>query len=812
MILDYAEINMTHLPQVGGKNASLGEMITELTPLGIKVPRGFAVVADAYRQFLQENNLDHKIYSLLADVNPEKIAALKKTSAKIRKLIINGKFSKQITQQINTAYRQLNLGSQQSVAVRSSATAEDLPASSFAGQQETYLNISGINNILTAVKLVYASLFTERAISYRIHHGFNHSEVAISAGIQQMIRSDLATSGVAFTIDTESGFDQVVFITAAYGLGETIVQGIVNPDEFYVHKPTFKAGKAAIISRKLGSKQVKMIYHSAPNTVKKVNKANKITATTKIIKVAATARQQFCLTDEEILILAKQALIIEEHYGKPMDIEWAKDGKDQQIYITQARPETVKSRLTANANAKAEHYIEKYHLVEKSTPILSGRSIGEKIGQGVARKIANIKQMEQLKDQEVLVADMTDPDWEPIMKRSAAIVTNRGGRTCHAAIVARELGIPAVVGCGNATELIASGKQVTVSCADGETGYVYPGLIKYQVNKTDIKSLPKLPVKLCMNLANPDQAFAQQALPNDGIGLARLELIIGNAIGIHPNAILNFANLTAKLRKAILQRTSAYATPLEFYLEKLTEGIATISAAFYPKPVIVRFSDFKSNEYSNLLGGAEFEPHEENPMLGYRGAARYVAGFFKECFALECAAIKRVRDIKGLTNTHVMFPFVRTVAEAEQLVVLAKKHGLSRGQHATVETTHDHTLKFYMMCEIPSNALLAEQFLQHFDGYSIGSNDLTQLTLGVDRDSELVANLFDERNAAVKNLLQQIISTCKKLNKYVGICGQGPSDHLDFAQWLMEQGIDAISLTPDTIVNTWLALGRKSLR
>ncbi len=779
--LNFNEINMSHLPAVGGKNASLGEMLTKLSTLGIRVPKGFAIVSDAYRTFLQSNKIDDKIYAALKNIDGNDIVKLKAASDYCQQLILNGQFSTLFKSEVEKTHQQLNLNNGQSVAVRSSATAEDLPDASFAGQQDTFLNISGIDNILMAVKRVYASLFTQRAISYRIGHGFKHDQVAISVGIQQMIRSDCGSSGVAFTIDTESGFDQVVFITSSYGLGELLVQGVVNPDEFYIHKPTLMAGKEAIISRKLGSKKTKMIYaksHEKPVIAVETDKKD---------------QQQFSLTDQDILELARHAVAIEKHYGKPMDIEWAKDGVDHAIYIVQARPETVKAR-------EKHPVIEQYHIGKKDKPIVIGRSIGQKIGKGVARKILDPKDMQHFQKGEILIAEMTDPDWEPIMKRAAAIVTDHGGRTCHAAIVAREMGIPAVVGCGNATQLISSGEKISASCAEGETGYVYPGLIDYQIETTKIDNLAKLPIKLCMNLANPEQAFNYQFLPNDGIGLARLEFIIGTMIGIHPNAVLHPEKLPEKIQDEIKEKTAAYKNPVEFYVEKLAEGIATISAAFYPKPVIVRFSDFKSNEYKNLLGGEFFEPVEENPMIGYRGGSRYRSGNFQDCFKLECEAMKRVREQKGLTNAHVMFPFVRTVREAKELIEITKMQGLVRGNNG---------LKIYMMCEIPSNALLAESFLEHFDGYSIGSNDLTQLTLGLDRDSELVAELFDERDAAVKKLLHQIISTCKKLNKYVGICGQGPSDHPDLAAWLMEEGIESMSLTPDSIVRTWIMLGGK---
>ena len=781
-ILHFTEITLKQLSEVGGKNASLGEMINKLSPSGIKVPPGFAITTAAYRQFLQENQLTEKIDHYLVDIDINNVTRLKKASSEIRKRIHQSTLPPALEETIREAYQQLRLTPQQTVAVRSSATTEDLPEASFAGQQETYLNVLGEENVLEAVKRVYGSLFTERAIAYRAHHHFPHRQVAISAGIQQMVRSDLASSGVVFTLDTESGFDQVIFITAAYGLGEAVVQGEVNPDEFYVHKPTLQKGNSAIISRTLGSKDIKMIYtdFKAKNRLQKV-------------KVNEADRQRFCLTDDEIIELSRQALIIERHYGRPMDIEWAKDGITQMLYIIQARPETVQTRI--------QHQVfEQYRLTETASPLTSGRSIGQKIGQGVVRLVDHPKHMHRVQLNDILVTDMTDPDWEPIMKRAAAIVTNRGGRTCHAAIVARELGIPAVVGCGNATQCIRDGAQVTVSCAEGETGFIYPGKLHYEIDKTEIAQLPALPIDFCMNLANPEQAFFYQFIPNDGIGLARLEFIIGNNIGIHPNALLHFTSLPDKLQRAIGEKILAYSTPVEFYTEKLAEGIATIAAAFYPKPVIVRFSDFKTNEYAHLLGGYLFEPKEENPMLGYRGASRYLSGNFRECFALECEAILRVRQRKGLDNTHVMFPFVRTVEEARQLIDLTQSYGLVRGREG---------LKMYMMCEIPANALLAEEFLVYFDGFSIGSNDLTQLTLGLDRDSELIAHLFDERHAAVKILLQQTITTCRRLNKYIGICGQGPSDHADFAQWLMQMGISSLSLSPDSIIRTWLQLARK---
>lgn len=780
-VLDFGCLTMKHVQEVGGKNASLGEMLTKLMPLGIKIPKGFATTVAAYHDFLRDNNLHDKITAQLSKLDVNDVGALKKTSQQIRRWIMHAELSDEFKKEIISIYKDLGLNPNHSVAVRSSATAEDLPTASFAGQQETFLNIKGADNILEAIKKVYASLFIERSIAYRVHNNFPHEQVGISVGVQQMIRSDLATSGVMFTLDTESGFDDVVFITASYGLGETIVQGHINPDEFYVHKPMLNEGKKAIISRAVGDKSLKMIYtksHAAEKSVK-------------TIKVPDKERCRFSLSDEEILTLARQALIIEKHYGRPMDIEWAKDGIDGQLYIIQARPETVKTR-------DKHQVIEHYQLKTNDKAIIKGRSIGQKIGQGVARIIKTPQEMDRLKDGEILVTDFTDPDWEPIMKRSAAIVTNRGGRTCHAAIIAREMGIPAVVGCRDATTVIKDGDAITVSCAEGETGYVYKGKLPFDIDTTPINELPEIPVKLCINLANPETAFTCRFLPNYGVGLARLEFIISNMIGVHPNALLQFEQLPKKLQSEIKLKSAAYASPVEYYIEKLAEGIGTIAAAFYPKPIIVRFSDFKSNEYANLLGGDLYEPHEENPMLGYRGAARYMSGNFRESFVLECEAIKRVRNDKGLVNTHVMLPFVRTLNSARELIDLLKSCGLERG---------DDGLLFYMMCEIPSNAILAEEFLEYFDGFSIGSNDLTQLTLGLDRDSELIADLFDERDPSVLALLDNVIKTCRKKNKYVGICGQGPSDHLDFAKWLMDAGVNSMSLSSDVIVKTWLALG-----
>lgn len=775
----FTEVSQQDVECVGGKNASLGEMIGALSSLGVKVPAGFATTAAAYQHFIKKNKLDDFIQARLQSLDVEDIPALQSAGHEIRQAIIEATLPEDVVRLILKEYMVLDKSGKASVAVRSSATAEDLPEASFAGQQDTYLNISGEKALRLAVKKVYASLFTDRAIAYRVHQQFAHEDVSISVGIQQMVRSDIGSSGVAFTLDTESGFDQVIFITAAYGLGETVVQGQVNPDEFYVHKPTLEKGFASIIGRTLGQKAIKLVYTDGEGI-----------DSTKEVDVSDAEQQRFCLNDEEVLSLATQALAIEQHYGCPMDIEWAKDGNTKDIFIVQARPETVQAR-------EDRQVLEQYRLTESATPLVIGRSVGQKIGQGVARVIDSPEQMDILKAGEILVTDMTDPDWEPVMKRASAIVTNRGGRTCHAAIIARELGIPAVVGCGDATTKIPDGERVTASCAEGEKGFVYPGELQFDVDKTKIDQLPDLPVKLCMNLANPEQAFLYQFLPNEGVGLARLEFIIGNRINVHPNGVLHFDALPDDVKKQVSARASAYDSPKEFYIEKLAEGVATIAAAFYPKPIIVRFSDFKSNEYANLLAGDQFEPKEENPMIGYRGASRYVSGNFTECFLLEIEAIKRVREQKGLTNTHVMFPFVRTVEEAKQLLAILEQHGLKRGEN---------DLKLYMMCEIPSNAVLADEFLPLFDGYSIGSNDLTQLTLGLDRDSELVADIFDERNAAVLVLLKQIIEKCRAHGKYVGICGQGPSDHPDFAQWLLEQGIESMSLTPDSIVKTWMAL------
>ncbi|QDP73622.1 phosphoenolpyruvate synthase [Legionella israelensis] len=778
---------MGDIEQVGGKNASLGEMIHHLAEAGVCVPGGFATTADAYRSFLSSNGLDEKIYQLLTTLNIEDVRSLADTGRQIRAMILNSPFSKEFESSIRKAYDQLikTIGHDDfSVAVRSSATAEDLPDASFAGQQETLLNVRGIDAILLAIKQVFASLFNDRAITYRAHHGFAHHDVALSAGIQQMVRSDLAVSGVMFTMDTESGFDGVVFINSSYGLGEMVVQGAVNPDEFYVYKKALKTGKPSVIRRNLGSKALKMVYCEDLS----------LERTVKTVEVNESAQRLFSLNTSEIEELARQAIIIEEHYGRPMDIEWAKDGKDGKLYILQARPETVKSR-------DSKQFIERYTLQEKADVLTEGRSIGQRIGQGRARIIKDIDEMHRVEPGDVLVSDMTDPDWEPVMKRAAAIVTNRGGRTCHAAIIARELGIPAVVGCGDATKTIRDGDDVTVSCAEGDIGFVYEGRLAFERTSLDVENMPELPIKVMLNVGNPERAFAFQAIPNAGVGLARLEFLISNTIGIHPKALLEFDHLKDKELKAfIADKTAAYASPVEYYIERLKEGIATIAAAFDPKPVIVRLSDFKSNEYANLAGGKYYEPHEENPMLGYRGASRYVSPEFTDCFALECQAVRRVREDMGLRNVEVMIPFVRTVTEAEQVIEVLKQQGLERGKE---------DLRIIMMCELPSNALLADDFLDCFDGFSIGSNDLTQLTLGLDRDSGLVAAQFDERNDAVKSLLHMAISACQKAGKYVGICGQGPSDHQDFAEWLMAEGIDSVSLNPDSVLETCMFLAKK---
>ncbi len=779
-IRPFTSINLTDQALVGGKNASLGEMLAHLQQVGIQVPGGFAVTVTAYRHFLAQNGLDVKIFPLINDLNVENINDLKSISALIRNDILQATFSNELLKDIKSAYLSLGKGQPISVAVRSSATAEDLPGYSFAGQQDSYLNIVGEESVSSAIKQVYASLFTERAIAYRCHHQFDHSKVGISVGVQKMVRSDLGASGVAFTVDTESGFDQVVFITACYGLGESLVQGMINPDEYYVHKHLLDQNRHAIIKKNLGTKHTKKIYQTIDGHPERLATTN----------VKAEEQMAFCLTDGLIHELARQAMKIENHYQQHMDIEWAQDGLDGKLYIVQARPETVK-------NTKNQGVIERYHLASEGKIVVTGRSIGDRIGQGRARVILEHKNMHEVEPGEILVTDMTDPDWEPVMKRASAIVTNRGGRTCHAAIIARELGIPAVVGCNTATLDVISGQSFTVSCAGGETGFVYKGLVPYEIEKIEIHKMPDLAVDICMNLGDPEKAFSYQAIPNKGVGLARLEFIINNMIGIHPRALLELADLPKELHQIIRHKISAYSSATEYYIERLREGIATMAAAFYPKPVVVRFSDFKTNEYSNLIGGALFEPKEDNPMIGYRGASRYLSKEFRDCFELECIAIRRVREEMGLTNIKVMIPFVRTIQEAKNVIQLLADFGLSRGQNG---------LEVYMMCEIPSNAILAQEFLEYFDGYSIGSNDLTQLTLGLDRDSSLVEKLFDERDLAVKTLLRNVIQTCRKANKYIGICGQGPSDHPDFAKWLVKEGISAISLSPDTVTRTWLYL------
>ncbi|MBD9657720.1 phosphoenolpyruvate synthase [Pseudomonas sp. PDM12] len=766
---------------VGGKNASLGEMISNLAGAGVSVPGGFATTAQAYRDFLEQSGLNAQIHEALDALDVDDVNALAKTGAQIRQWVMDAEFPVELNEQIRTAFAAMANGNDNmAVAVRSSATAEDLPDASFAGQQETFLNIRGVENVIRAAKEVFASLFNDRAIAYRVHQGFDHKLVALSAGVQRMVRSETGTAGVMFTLDTESGFRDVVFITGAYGLGETVVQGAVNPDEFYVHKQTLEAGRPAILRRNLGSKAIKMIYGEEAKAGKSV----------KVVDVDRAERARFCLTDAEVSELAKQAMIIEKHYGRPMDIEWAKDGDDGKLYIVQARPETVKSRASATV-------MERYLLKEKGTVLVEGRAIGQKIGAGKVRVINDVSEMDKVQPGDVLVSDMTDPDWEPVMKRASAIVTNRGGRTCHAAIIARELGIPAVVGCGNATHALRDGQGVTVSCAEGDTGFIFEGELGFDIRQNSIDAMPELPFKIMMNVGNPDRAFDFAQLPNAGIGLARLEFIINRMIGVHPKALLNMDGLPPEIRESVEKRIAGYDDPVNFYVEKLVEGISTLAAAFWPKKVIVRLSDFKSNEYANLIGGKLYEPEEENPMLGFRGASRYISESFRDCFELECRALKKVRNEMGLTNVEIMVPFVRTLGEAKQVVDLLAENGLARGQDG---------LKVIMMCELPSNAILAEEFLEYFDGFSIGSNDLTQLTLGLDRDSGIVAHLFDERNPAVKKLLSNAIQACNKAGKYIGICGQGPSDHPDLARWLMEQGIESVSLNPDSVLETWFFL------
>lgn len=784
-VLWYKELGMGDVNQVGGKNASLGEMISNLSSVGVQVPNGFATTSYAFNEFLEQSGLEQRIHDLLDALDIDDLAALSAAGEKIRNWIIETPFQPEFENEMERSYAELagELGDEASFAVRSSATAEDMPDASFAGQQETFLNVKGLDSIKTAVKHVFASLFNDRAISYRVHQGYDHKGVALSAGVQRMVRSDLSSSGVMFSIDTESGFEDVVFVTSSFGLGEMVVQGAVNPDEFYVHKPTLANGRPAVIRKNMGSKAIKMIYSDDVEHGKQV----------KVIDVEPELANQFSLTEDEIMELAKQAVTIEKHYGRPMDIEWAKDGMDGQLYIVQARPETVRSNEEANV-------IESFQLERRGKILTEGRAIGHKVGAGVAKVLGSIAEMDQILPGDVLVTDMTDPDWEPIMKRASAIVTNRGGRTCHAAIIARELGIPAVVGCGNATESIVTGDEVTVSCAEGDTGFIYGEVLPYEVVTSKVDDMPDLPVKVMMNVGNPDRAFDFARLPHAGIGLARLEFIINRMIGVHPKALLNYDAQPEDIKEEIDELAAGYDSPVEFYINKIKEGVSTLASAFYPEKVIVRMSDFKSNEYANLVGGDQYEPEEENPMIGYRGASRYISDSFRECFALECEALKRVRNDMGLTNVEVMIPFVRTVSEAKRVSELLEEHGLKRGVDG---------LRVIMMCELPSNALLADQFLEYFDGFSIGSNDLTQLTLGLDRDSGLIADLFDERDEAVKALLSLAIKACKKANKYVGICGQGPSDHEDFANWLVEQGIDSISLNPDTVLETWLYLAEQ---
>ena len=772
---------MNDVERVGGKNASLGEMISNLAGAGVSVPHGFATTAQAYREFLAHKNLADRINQALAVLDVDDVNALAKTGAEIRSWIISTPFQPALDQAIEATFAMMIADNpSMKVAVRSSATAEDLPDASFAGQQETFLNISGIENVKHAIKEVFASLFNDRAISYRVHQGFAHELVALSAGIQRMVRSETGAAGVMFTMDTESGFRDVVFVTAAYGLGETVVQGAVNPDEFYVHKPTLEADRPAILRRTRGSKLIKMVYADSSKPGRSVE----------TVDVDPTERREFCVTDAEVEALARQALTIEKHYGRPMDIEWARDGDDGQLYIVQARPETVQSQQDGRQ-------MERFVLKEKSDVLTQGRAIGQKIGRGTVRLVKGISRMDEVQPGDVLVTDMTDPDWEPVMKRASAIVTNRGGRTCHAAIIARELGIPAVVGCGDATELLEAGIDVTVSCAEGDTGHIYAGILDFDHRVTSVDGMPALPFKIMMNVGNPDRAFDFQRLPHAGIGLARLEFIINRMIGVHPRALMDYDTLPADLKEEIAERIGGYASPTDFYVEKLVEGIATLGASFAPERVIVRLSDFKSNEYRNLIGGPLYEPEEENPMLGFRGASRYISESFRPCFEFECRALKKVRDEMGLTNVAIMVPFVRTLEEAAAVIELLKQNGLERGQNG---------LEVIMMCELPSNAVLADEFLEYFDGFSIGSNDLTQLTLGLDRDSGIIAEAFDERNPAVKFLLSRAIAACNKAGKYIGICGQGPSDHPDLAFWLMEQGIDSVSLNPDTVLETWFFL------
>lgn len=783
MVLWLDQLRLSDLGSVGGKNSSLGEMIGNLSKLGVSVPGGFATTADAFKQFIAQSGLADRIQKKLAQLDVDHVDELTKAGAEIRGWVIDTPLIPAFDRAVRDAYAKLCKqagGADVAVAVRSSATAEDLPDASFAGQQETFLNVTGADDVIHKVKEVFASLYNDRAIAYRVHHGFKHEDVFLSAGVQLMVRSDVGASGVLFTLDTESGFRDAVFVTASYGLGEMVVQGAVNPDEFYVYKPTLRTGKPAILRRQLGAKQQRMVYSDTPG---------------ERVRIEATPtadRAKFCISDADVAELSKQALVIEEHYKRPMDIEWAKDGNTGKVYIVQARPETVKSRGKATQ-------IERFHLKQRGKVLVEGRSIGQKIGAGVARVIRSIKDMGRVQPGDVLVADMTDPDWEPVMKRASAIVTNRGGRTCHAAIIARELGVPAVVGTHDGLDTITDGSEITVSCAEGDTGFIYEGKLEFERVTADLGKMPPAPLKIMMNVANPERAFDFAMLPNAGVGLARLEMIIASHIGVHPKALLEYDKQTAETKKKIDERMAGYSDPVQFYVDRLAEGIATITAAFAPNPVIVRLSDFKSNEYANLIGGDKYEPHEENPMIGFRGASRYVDASFRDCFALECRAMKKVREEMGLVNAWVMIPFVRTLTEGRKVIEVLAENGLKRGEN---------DLKIIMMCEVPSNALLADEFLDIFDGFSIGSNDLTQLTLGLDRDSGIVANLFDERDPAVKKLLAMAIQTAKRKNKYIGICGQGPSDHPDLAQWLMEQGIESVSLNPDTVVDTWLALAK----
>ncbi|WP_119718228.1 phosphoenolpyruvate synthase [Cognatilysobacter tabacisoli] len=782
-ILWLHELRLSDLGRVGGKNSSLGEMIGNLAGLGVSVPGGFATTADAFKAFIAHNHLHERIYDKLASLDVEDVRALTAAGAEIRGWVIDAPLQDDLDRDIRTAYARLcaeNGGGDVAVAVRSSATAEDLPDASFAGQQETFLNVTGADDVVHKVKEVFASLYNDRAIAYRVHHGFKHEDVFLSAGVQLMVRSNVGSSGVLFTLDTESGFRDVVFITSSYGLGEMVVQGAVNPDEFFVYKPTLQQGRPAILRRSIGAKQLRMVYSDQPGERVRTE------------PTPPELRSAFSISDADVHELAKQSLVIEQHYGRPMDIEWAKDGVSGKLFIVQARPETVKSRAHATQ-------IERYQLSQRGPVVCEGRAIGQKIGSGTARVVRSLDDMDRVQPGDVLVADMTDPDWEPVMKRSAAIVTNRGGRTCHAAIIARELGVPAVVGTGNALDTIQDGQTVTISCAEGDTGFIYDGALPFERHVADLDKMPEAPLKVMMNVANPERAFDFAMLPNAGVGLARLEMIIASHIGIHPKALLEYAQQDAATKKKIDEKIAGYGAPVGFYVDRLAEGIATITASFAPNPVIVRLSDFKSNEYANLIGGSRYEPHEENPMIGFRGASRYVDPSFADCFALECRAVKKVREQMGLTNCWIMIPFVRTLDEGRKVIDVLEANGLKRGEGG---------LKVIMMCEVPSNALLADEFLDIFDGFSIGSNDLTQLTLGLDRDSGIVAKLFDERDPAVKKLLAMAISAARAKGKYIGICGQGPSDHPDLAQWLMEQGIESVSLNPDTVVDTWLKLAK----